>query len=152
VEGLELGEGAACCLKEYGGCMAPVWSAGYADADLVVYVVDATNCTQISAATILLVDTLGHEALRDKPFLLVFNKMDRGCPMSLTEYKSVMRLGDILRHAPQRVQVVEGSCVEGYALTELVYEWLLHTIRPSWKVNQPVASCTHTHTQDIALP
>ena len=124
VEELELGRNATCLLKEYGGAMAPVWSAAYSDCDLVVYVIDATNCTQISAATILLLEVLGHEALREKPLLLVFNKLDRRCPVSLAELKSVMRLGDILRHAPQSVQVVEGSCVEGSLLARRVLEWL----------------------------
>ena len=124
VEELQLERNFSCLVKEYGGAMAPVWSAAYSDCDLVVYVVDATNCTQISASTILLLDVLGHQSLREKPFLLVFNKLDRQCPMNLTEFKSVMRLDDILKHAPQKVEVVEGSCIEGCLLVQEVHQWL----------------------------
>ena len=127
VEELQLGKNVSCLVKEYGGAMAPVWSAAYSDCDLVVYVIDATNCTQTSAATVLLLDVLRHEALKEKPFLLVFNKLDRQCPMNLTEFKTVMRLGDILRHVTQNVQLVEGSCVEGSLLVRQVHEWLFHS-------------------------
>ena len=124
VEELQLGNDVTCLVKEYGGAMAPVWSSAYSDCDLVVYVIDATNYTQISAATILLLDVLGHQELKEKPCLLVFNKLDCHCPMSLTQFKSVMRLDDILNHAPQKVQVVEGSCLKGSLLVQQVLEWL----------------------------
>jgi GTPase SAR1 family protein len=127
VEELQLGKNVSCLVKEYGGAMAPVWSAAYSDCDLVVYVIDATNCTQTSAATVLLLDVLRHEALKEKPFLLVFNKLDRQCPMNLTEFKTVMRLGDILQHATQKVQLVEGSCAEESLLVQQVHEWLFHS-------------------------
>ena len=126
VDEIELGKGRTCFLREYGGCMAPVWSAGYDDCDLIAYVIDASNCTQISAATILLLEVLSHAALQDKPFLVIFNKTDIHCPMSLTEYKSIMRLNDIVKHAAQSVQILEGSCVEGISLTEQVLHWI-HT-------------------------
>ena len=128
VEELSLGRGRGCRLREYGGAMAPVWSSNFADCDLVVFVVDATDHTHISAATILLLELLGHRDLSGKPVLLVFNKLDRHCPVSLTEYKSVMRLGDILQHAPQSLSVVEGSCVQGTELVTLVFKWISDNI------------------------
>ena len=131
VEELKLGRRATCLLKEYGGCMAPVWNTGYSDCDFVVYVIDASSCTQISAATILLLEVLGQPELREKPFLLVFNKLDCHCIMSLNEYKSVMRLEDIVQHATQNIHVLEGSCAErGTALLGQVLDWIRHIAPP----------------------
>ena len=131
VEELNLGRRGFCLLKEYGGSMAPIWSSSYSDCDLLVYVIDATDCTQISAATILLLEALGHRDLREKPVLVVFNKLDRHCPLSLAEYKSVMRLEDILRHSPQRVCVAEGSCTVGTSLALRVFDWIKANISGS---------------------
>ena len=124
VEEVKLSKNLTCVLKEYGGCMAPVWSAAYSDCDLVAYVIDASNPAQIAAATILLVEALGHTALKDKPFLVVFNKLDCQCAMSVTEYKSVMRLDEIVENASQSVRVVEGSCAKGTSLLSQVTEWI----------------------------
>ena len=127
VEEVKFGKNSTCLLKEYGGCMAPVWSAAYSDCDLVVYVIDASNSAQISAATILLLEVLGHDELKEKPFLVFFNKLDCQCAMSVAEYKSVMRLDDVLRHATQSVHVVEGSCAEGKSLDSIL-EWILQHV------------------------
>ena len=123
VEELKVAQNATCLLKEYGGCMAPVWNTVYAECDLVLYVVDASNCTQVSAATVLLLELLGSQDLRDKPFLVFFNKLDCDCPMSLAEYQSVMRLSDIRSHAPQTVCVVAGSCATGQSLHSIL-QWV----------------------------
>lgn len=130
VEELHLGKNATLLVKEYGGAMAPVWSGAYADCDSVVYVIDATNCTQISASTILLLEVLDHEEIKKKPFLLVFNKLDRHCPMSLNQYKSVMRLDDILRCSKQNITTLEGSCMAlgSYGLVTNVWEWMNRTL------------------------
>ena len=123
VEELKLTPKVTCTLKEYGGCMAPVWSTAYADSDVVIYVIDASNCTQVSTATVLLLEALGERELREKPFLIFFNKLDCECPMSLVELQSVMRMGDIRSHATQPVSVVEGNCATGQALPA-VLQWL----------------------------
>lgn len=124
VEEVKLGKNFTCLLKEYGGCMAPVWSSAYSECDLVVYVIDASISTQISAATVLLLEVLNHRELKETPFLVVFNKLDCPCAMSLTEYKSVMRLDDVLRHASQSVCVLEGSCARGVLLSQ-VLDWIV---------------------------
>ena len=124
VEEVRLGKNETCLVKEFGGSMAPVWSTAYSECDLVVYVIDSSNSTQISAATMLLVEMLGHPALKDVPFLLIFNKLDCQCVMSLNEYKSVMRLGDILERCSQTVHVLEGSAAEGALLAGRVLDWI----------------------------
>ena len=88
-----------------------MWSPTFSGEKACLQFLDATDHTHIEnlpAATILLLEMLGHRDLRGKQVLLVFNKLDRPCPVSLTEYKSVMRLGDILQHASQSLSIIEG--------------------------------------------
>lgn len=123
LEQLQIAKGLVCTLRECGGSTAPIWSSYYKHCTMIVYVIDSTNTTQISAATMLLLDILSAEDLQNKPVLVLFNKTDSHCFMSLTEFKSVMRFGDILDHATQSLQVVEVSCVTECGL-DTVLRWI----------------------------
>lgn len=124
IEDLQLAKGISCKLREYGGSMAPLWSSAYNRCSVVIFVVDASNSTQISASTMLLLDVLTAKALEKKPVLIFFNKMDSQFGMSLVELKSVMRLGDVIRNATQKVQVVQGSCATEEGLDSIL-EWIM---------------------------
>lgn len=123
IEDLQLAKGVSCKLREYGGSMAPLWNSAYNRCSMILFVVDASNSTQISASTMLLLDVLTAKALEKKPVLIFFNKMDSLFGMSLVELKSVMRLGDVLRNATQKVQVVQGSCATEDGLDSIL-EWI----------------------------
>lgn len=123
VEELSLGRNLRCSLREYGGSMAPVWSKAYDDAQVVIYVVDASDFTRLSAATVLFLEALASEGLREKPFLLFLNKTDSPFCKSLVELKSVMRLDEVMENASQRITVVHGSCVTSEGLSD-VLQWL----------------------------
>ena len=128
IEDLQLAKGVSCKLREYGGSMAPLWSSAYNRCSMIVFVVDASNSTQISASTMLLLDVLTAEALEKKPVLIFFNKMDSQFGMSLVELKSVMRLGDVIRNATQKVQVVQGSCATEDSLDSIL-EWIMENAK-----------------------
>ena len=128
VEELRLGKNLVCTLREFGGSMAPLWSSAYADCHMVVYVVDISRPAQISASTVLLLEVLAAEALKEKPFLLFFNKTDSPFGMSLVEFKSTMRLGDILASAPQAITVIDGSCVKNEGVTDIL-GWISEHVR-----------------------
>ena len=123
VEELVLGKSLVCALREYGGSMAPLWDSAYAHCQMVVYVIDTSNPTQISAATVLLVEVLSADALKDKPLLLLFNKTDSHFGMSLVELKSIMRIDEMLQCASQTVTVVHGSCVTDKGVEEIL-QWI----------------------------
>ena len=123
IQELDLEANFRCILKEYGGCMAPIWNTAFDSCDSVIYVIDASNCTQISASTVLLLELLGNAQLKEKPFLVFFNKTDCSRVMELAEYKAVMRLDDIRRHASQPVEVLQGSCATCQAL-DCVLQWI----------------------------
>ena len=124
IEEVKLSKGISCKLREYGGSMAPLWNSAYSRCNMIVFVVDASNSTQISASTMLMLDVFSAKALEKKPVLIFFNKMDAQFGMSLVELKSVMRLGDVIESARQRIQVVQGSCATGDGLDSIL-EWIL---------------------------
>lgn len=124
IEDLHLAKGISCKLREYGGSMAPLWNSAYNRCSMIIFVVDASNSTQISASTMLLLDVLTAKALEKKPVLIFFNKMDSLFGMSLVELKSVMRLGDVVRNATQKVRVVQGSCATEDGLDSIL-EWIM---------------------------
>lgn len=51
-------------VRELGGSMAPLWSMYFADVEKVIYVVDASNLCQISAAGVLLYTVLVNPLLQ----------------------------------------------------------------------------------------
>lgn len=121
---LKIAKGVACSLRESGGQMAPLWSGGYEDCNMVIYVIDSSNRVQVSASVVLLLDVLSSPALKEKPVLLFFNKTDSPLGLGLVEYKCVMRLDDIVTHATQDLAVVEGSCWTGDGIGT-IFEWLV---------------------------
>ena len=128
IEDLNLAKGISCKLREYGGSMAPLWNSAYNRCSMIIFVVDASNSTLISASTMLLLDVLTAKALEKKPVLIFFNKMDSLFGMSLVELKSVMRLGDVVRNATQKVRVVQGSCATEDGLDSIL-EWIMENAK-----------------------
>ncbi|XP_055509784.1 ADP-ribosylation factor-like protein 16 isoform X2 [Leucoraja erinacea] len=105
--------------------MGPIWPSYYADSEAVMFVIDAANPTQISSSCIQLLEVLTAEQLQETPILILFNKVDLPCHMSLVEMKSLFRLDDILACSKQRISVLEVSARTGRGLDQLL-KWL-HT-------------------------
>ena len=113
-------------LKECGGRMAPLWHKSLGDADMLIYIVDICNNTQISAATVLLMETLSHHEFDGKPVLLFYNKTDMaaGCPLSLEEFMEAMRVRDLVKkYGKDMFHVISGSCLSHEGLTD-VCDWI----------------------------
>lgn len=127
---LKLLKGLSCNLRESGGQMAPLWPNCYKDCSMVIFVIDSSNQVQVSASTILLLEVLSAPGLQDKPVLVFFNKTECPLGLGLVEYKSVMRLEDIVSHARQTVSVVEGSCWTGDGIPAIL-EWLIRNAEGS---------------------
>lgn len=123
IQRLQFSKNTSCTLKEYGGQMAPIWCNAYKDASMVIYTIDASNRLQVSFSIVALLDLLSAEPLKGKPLLIFFNKTDLPLGMSLVEYKSVMRLEDIMAHSRQPLEVVEGSCWSGNGL-DTIFKWI----------------------------
>ncbi|XP_061740658.1 ADP-ribosylation factor-like protein 16 isoform X1 [Nerophis ophidion] len=110
-------------VRELGGCMGPIWHSYYNDCCSVIFVVDSANICQTSSSCIQLLSVLSAEQLHNASVLILFNKRDMPCTMSLVEIQSLFRLDDILASAPQTVTTLEVSARSGMGLQE-VLAWL----------------------------
>ncbi|XP_028267838.1 ADP-ribosylation factor-like protein 16 [Parambassis ranga] len=110
-------------LRELGGCMGPIWPSYFEDCSSVIFVVDSANIAQISSSCIQLLSVLSAEPLRNTSVLILFNKRDMPCIMSLVEIKSLLRMDDIVASASQPITTLEFSARSGQGLQE-VLSWL----------------------------
>ncbi|XP_026882593.2 ADP-ribosylation factor-like protein 16 isoform X2 [Electrophorus electricus] len=110
-------------IRELGGCMGPIWPSYYTDCTTVIYMVDSANITQISASCVQLLNVLAAEPLQTASVLVLFNKSDLPCTMSLVEMKSLFRMDDIIACAPQSITTLKLSARTGEGLEE-VLKWL----------------------------
>ncbi|KAM6967182.1 ADP-ribosylation factor-like protein 16 isoform 2-T2 [Tautogolabrus adspersus] len=113
-------------LRELGGCMGPIWPSYFKDCSSVIFMVDSSNIAQISSSCIQLLSVLSAEPLCRAPVLIVFNKRDMPCSMSLIEMKSLFRMDDIIASASQPIATLELSTRTGQGLQE-VLTWLEST-------------------------
>ncbi|XP_053766470.1 ADP-ribosylation factor-like protein 16 isoform X2 [Desmodus rotundus] len=117
-------------IRELGGCMGPIWPSYYGNCRSLLFMVDASNPTQLSASCVQLLGLLSAEPLAEAAVLVLFNKTDLPCYMSVEEMKSLIRLPDIIACAKQNITVAEVSARTGTGLAE-VLRWLQDTHRTS---------------------
>lgn len=110
-------------VRELGGCMGPIWPSYFKDCSSVIFMVDLANIAQISSSCIQLLSVLSAEPLSKASVLILFNKRDMPCTMSLIEIKSLFRMDDIVASATQPITTLEVSARSGEGLKE-VMSWL----------------------------
>nr|XP_014340042.1 PREDICTED: ADP-ribosylation factor-like protein 16 isoform X2 [Latimeria chalumnae] len=110
-------------IRELGGCMGPIWPSYYGDCYLVIFVVDAANPTQLSSSCIQLLSVLSAQPLQETKVLILFNKIDLPCYMSVVEMKSLFRIDDMVSCSKQSISVLEISARDGTGLQD-VGKWL----------------------------
>nr|XP_046270193.1 ADP-ribosylation factor-like protein 16 [Scatophagus argus] len=110
-------------LRELGGCMGPIWPSYYKDCSSVIFMLDSVNIAQISSSCIQLLSVLSAEPLHHVSVLILFNKRDMPCTMSLIEIQSLFRIDDIIASATQPITTLEVSAHSGEGLQE-VLSWL----------------------------
>nr|XP_020762094.1 ADP-ribosylation factor-like protein 16 isoform X3 [Odocoileus virginianus texanus] len=62
-------------IRELGGCMGPIWSSYYGNCHSLLFMVDASNPTQLSASCVQLLGLLSAEELAEASVLILFNKI-----------------------------------------------------------------------------
>ncbi|CAG5897863.1 ADP-ribosylation factor-like protein 16 [Menidia menidia] len=110
-------------VRELGGCMGPIWPSYFKDCFSVIFMVDSANIAQISSSCIQLLTVLSAEPLSNASVLILFNKRDMPCIMSLVEIKSLFRMDDIIASATQPITILEASARSGEGLQD-VLSWL----------------------------
>ncbi|XP_014809583.1 PREDICTED: ADP-ribosylation factor-like protein 16 [Calidris pugnax] len=114
-------------VRELGGCMGPIWASYYGECSALMFVVDAANPSQVSNSCVQLLSVLSAPQLAAVPVLVLFNKIDLPCYMSLAEMKSLFRMQDIVSCATQPVTMMETSARDGTGLAD-VLQWLRATL------------------------
>ncbi|NXV45641.1 ARL16 protein, partial [Uria aalge] len=114
-------------VRELGGCMGPIWPSYYGECSALMFVVDAANPSQVSNSCVQLLSVLSAAQLASVPVLVLFNKIDLPCYMSLAEMKSLFRMQDIVSCATQPVTTLETSARDGTGLAD-VLQWLRATL------------------------
>ncbi|XP_066237645.1 ADP-ribosylation factor-like protein 16 isoform X1 [Saccopteryx leptura] len=117
-------------IRELGGCMGPIWSSYYGNCRSLLFMMDASNPTQLSASCMQLLGVLSAEPLAEASILILFNKIDLPCYMTTEEMKSLIRLPDIIAQAKQNITMAEISARKGTGLTGVLH-WLQDTHRTS---------------------
>ncbi|XP_012888565.1 PREDICTED: ADP-ribosylation factor-like protein 16 isoform X2 [Dipodomys ordii] len=107
-------------IRELGGCMSPIWSSYYG----------TCRSLMLSASCMHLLGLLSAEQLSEVSVLILFNKIDQPCYMSLEEIKSLIRLPDIIACAKQNITTAEISAKKGTGLTGVLH-WLQEQQRTS---------------------
>ncbi|NXY24997.1 ARL16 protein, partial [Atrichornis clamosus] len=115
-------------VRELGGCMGPIWPSYYSECSALLFVVDASNPTQVSSSCVQLLSVLSAAPLASVPVLVLFNKIDLPCYMSLAEMKSLFRMQDIVACATQPITMLEISACDGTGLAD-VLQWLRATLK-----------------------
>ncbi|XP_076400042.1 ADP-ribosylation factor-like protein 16 [Peromyscus maniculatus bairdii] len=110
-------------IRELGGCMSPIWSSYYGNCHSLLFVMDASNPTQLSASCMQLLGLLSAEELSKASVLILFNKIDLPCYMTMEEIKSLIRLPDIIACAKQNITTAEISARNGTGLATVLL-WL----------------------------
>ncbi|XP_029293523.1 ADP-ribosylation factor-like protein 16 isoform X3 [Cottoperca gobio] len=87
------------------------------------FMVDSANIAQISSSCIQLLSVLSADPLHSASVLILFNKRDMPCTMSLIEIQSLFRMDDIIASATQPITTLELSARSGEGLQE-VLSWL----------------------------
>ncbi|XP_064890358.1 ADP-ribosylation factor-like protein 16 isoform X3 [Columba livia] len=100
---------------------------GAPPATLPTFVVDAANPTQVSSSCVQLLSVLSAAPLAAVPVLVLFNKIDLPCYMSLAEMKSLFRMQDVVSCATQPITMLETSARDGTGLAD-VLRWLRATL------------------------
>ncbi|XP_026339680.1 ADP-ribosylation factor-like protein 16 isoform X2 [Ursus americanus] len=115
-------------IRELGGCMSPIWPSYYGNCHSLLFMVDAANPTQLSASCVQLLGLLSAEGLAEASVLILFNKTDLPCYMTVEEMKSLIRLPDIIACAKQNISTAEISAHKGTGLAGVLH-WLQDTRR-----------------------
>lgn len=110
-------------IRELGGVMAPLWSKYFEGENKVIYVVDASNLCQVSAAGVLLYTILANPNLRNAKFLLVLTKMDVSYRQMRNEALLMLQMTRLQNEIRQKITILEASAISGEG-RENILEWL----------------------------
>ncbi|KAF4315770.1 hypothetical protein BBO99_00009144 [Phytophthora kernoviae] len=121
---LPLDGGRACTLREVGGQLLPMWPAYFESCHFWLFLVDASNATQLAAAAVELFAVLNMDEMRIKPKLLVLNQIDANFIIDDAVLQTYLCLDRLLSEPDSGpVQILKTSALTGEN-TEQILKWL----------------------------
>ncbi|XP_063994249.1 ADP-ribosylation factor-like protein 16 [Diachasmimorpha longicaudata] len=110
-------------VKEVGGSMAPMWNNYFNRVSKIIYVIDASNLCQISAAGVLLYSLVVEPKLNQVKIALVLGKMDLSYRQMRNEALLMIHFARLKREVHQKITVIEVSGVNGEGV-ETLRDWI----------------------------
>ncbi|XP_076235143.1 ADP-ribosylation factor-like protein 16 [Calliopsis andreniformis] len=121
-------------IKEIGGSMAPIWKHYFDKIRKIIYVVDASNLCQISAAGVLLYSLLVDPRLRNIKIALTLNKMDLSYRQMRNEALLMLQYSRLQKEVTQELTILETSGMTGQGVEEL-RDWLFDPVTLKSAIN-----------------
>ncbi|KAL7301562.1 hypothetical protein TKK_0005991 [Trichogramma kaykai] len=114
-------------IRECGGTMAPRWKEYLPNVQKIIFVIDASNLCQISAAGVLLYTLLTDPSLQKVRFALVLTKMDWSYRQMRNEALLMLQFTRLKKEVKQEIQVLEVSALTGDGVDKLK-EWIFDPV------------------------
>ncbi|XP_014279379.1 ADP-ribosylation factor-like protein 16 [Halyomorpha halys] len=123
IKTIKLKEQTSVTICELGGNVAPLWPKYFSGINKIMFVVDASNLCQISAAGVLLYSVLADPALRNAKILLVLSKMDASYRQMRNEALLMLQIKRLQIEIPQEITIIQASSYSSEGLDE-IRKWL----------------------------
>ncbi|KAG6622944.1 GTP-binding ADP-ribosylation factor-like protein ARL1 [Phytophthora cinnamomi] len=128
---LPLDGGRICTLREVGGQLLPMWPSYFESCYFWLFLIDASNATQLAAAAVEFFSVLSVDEMRRKPKLLLINQIDAGFVVDDTVLRTYLCLDRLLVEPDcGPVQILKTSALTGENV-EQVLKWLTQTVGTS---------------------
>ncbi|XP_030750148.1 ADP-ribosylation factor-like protein 16 [Sitophilus oryzae] len=113
-------------IREIGGSLASIWSKYFENVGKVMYVIDASNLCQISAAGVLLYTVVAHPLLKNARFLIVLTKMDSSYRQMRNEALLMLQMKRLQREIQQKITIIEASAINGLGRNDIL-KWIVES-------------------------
>lgn len=110
--------------REVGGPMLPLWPQFFADARMIVFVIDVSARHSLASATVELYDLLQAPELQGKPIAVVLNKTDAAALITRPEINLIMKLPELKKSLGNNIEMFEVSALTGDKVPALL-TWLM---------------------------
>ena len=100
--------------------MMPLWPMCLKDCAGIVYVVDASDSFQLGASAAALRHILSLPAIRGKPVLLVLNKSDAPCLVSMEDLEATFDIDSLREETGDTMVVIKTSALSGENIAKVL--------------------------------
>ena len=114
-------------VREIGATMASKWNSYIPDCIALLFVIDVSDLGMLASNLVLLYEVLANRHhFRDKPFAILFNKLDLVCdPTSIAVVYNTLRIGDLIEDEDDLTTVLlSGSSLSKESAPSCVYKWI----------------------------